>query len=427
MMRNNNTPLLYFVFMFICAMCVALPALTETDRILAVVNESVITERTLNARVGLIKKTSKNSKTTPAQERVLKVRALNALIEEELIRQYAAQTKLRTTADDMAKAQKLIEQNNTLPAGGYTAFVKGFETAARDQLSAEILLDKITQQLLRRRVQVSVDEIDKLIKLMSATQQTQERDISHIFLRVEDRSDEAAVRERITTLATELENGVDFSQLARTFGEDAAATRGGNIGWLGIGELEQPLEQALTNATVGVPTAPVRGQSGWHILRVNAVREVPAINTTPIRERRLLVLTMRLPDEEKNKDVARKEFKTLAERFVSEQAAVDILKSRQKSTQFTGSGDFGFRSIDTLPDTLADISDRLKVGKASKVQETDNVLTIVFNAGERERLPERLLVLRNRLSDRLYANRLELTQRRFLRDLRKKAYIDIRL
>ncbi len=82
---------------------------------------------------------------------------------------------------------------------------------------------------------------------------------------------EAARRKalRILKLARE---GRNFAKLAEKYSEGPSASRGGDLGWFGRGEMVKPFEEASFNTKPGEVTGPVRTQFGFHIIKVEAKR-----------------------------------------------------------------------------------------------------------------------------------------------------------
>ncbi len=69
------------------------------------------------------------------------------------------------------------------------------------------------------------------------------------------------------TVETQLAAGADFATLAKTVSTDtASATKGGNLGCFATGQYVAEFEQATLKAKLGVPTAPVKSQFGYHVI-----------------------------------------------------------------------------------------------------------------------------------------------------------------
>ena len=65
----------------------------------------------------------------------------------------------------------------------------------------------------------------------------------------------------------------DFGELAKKFSEDGSAPNGGNLGWMGPGDLVPEFEQAMNRLQIGEVSNPVKSEFGWHLIQVLERRE----------------------------------------------------------------------------------------------------------------------------------------------------------
>lgn len=91
---------------------------------------------------------------------------------------------------------------------------------------------------------------------------------SHILL---DSEEEA------NAIIAELNNGADFTELAKTRSiEPGADQSGGSLGWFSPGQMVQPFADAVADMEKGsVSETPVQTQFGWHVIRLEDSRDVP--------------------------------------------------------------------------------------------------------------------------------------------------------
>ena len=84
----------------------------------------------------------------------------------------------------------------------------------------------------------------------------------------------ALAQQKINDLYEQLRQGADFANLASTYSDDpGSAGRGGDLNWVGEGEMVGEFEAVMKNTTVGDYSAPFRSQFGWHILKVDDKRQ----------------------------------------------------------------------------------------------------------------------------------------------------------
>jgi len=65
----------------------------------------------------------------------------------------------------------------------------------------------------------------------------------------------------------------DFGELAKKYSEDGSAANGGNLGWMGPGDLVPEFEQAMNRLQIGEISNPVKTEFGWHLIQVLERRE----------------------------------------------------------------------------------------------------------------------------------------------------------
>src|SRR6266850_1084244 len=109
--------------------------------------------------------------------------------------------------------------------------------------------------------------------------------VAHVLVRVPPvgGSDaENAAKAKVEDVIKRAKGGEDFAKLAREISEDkASAVQGGDLGFVGPGELVAPFEQAAFALKKGEISAPVRTPFGYHAIRVLDVKEG---GKTPLKE-----------------------------------------------------------------------------------------------------------------------------------------------
>jgi peptidyl-prolyl cis-trans isomerase SurA len=90
----------------------------------------------------------------------------------------------------------------------------------------------------------------------------------HILIRLNEVVSEAEAKQRLTNLKERIENGANFTELARLQSEDASASRGGDLGWLSPGDTVPEFERAMNGLDPGQVSDPVQSPFGWHLIQV---------------------------------------------------------------------------------------------------------------------------------------------------------------
>ena len=91
----------------------------------------------------------------------------------------------------------------------------------------------------------------------------------HILLQPNEVLSESDARARLLQLRERIANGADFAELARAHSDDSGnAAMGGDLGWLGPGDLLPALHEVLDTLEESELSAPFETERGWHILQV---------------------------------------------------------------------------------------------------------------------------------------------------------------
>lgn len=94
-----------------------------------------------------------------------------------------------------------------------------------------------------------------------------EYNASHILVETE---------EAAQALIERLNNGEDFAELAKTESTGPSGPSGGELGWFGPGMMVEPFQVAVAEMEPGAISAPVQTQFGWHVIKLNEVRDQSA-------------------------------------------------------------------------------------------------------------------------------------------------------
>jgi peptidyl-prolyl cis-trans isomerase D len=85
--------------------------------------------------------------------------------------------------------------------------------------------------------------------------------------------EEKKIRERAEFVLGKAKGGADFAALAKEFSQDSSGPAGGDLGWFSAGQMVPEFEQAAFALEKGKVSDLVRTQFGFHIIKVEDVRE----------------------------------------------------------------------------------------------------------------------------------------------------------
>ena len=136
---------------------------------------------------------------------------------------------------------------------------------------------EITSDTLSNNVEVDEDQIKKMYDdYVASISGREERKARHILIKTSADNKSAssiAAKEKIESLKQELEQGIDFAELAKKHSQDSgSAVEGGDLGWVALGEMVKPFEQTLFDMKKGDVSEIVETQFGYHLIKLDDVR-----------------------------------------------------------------------------------------------------------------------------------------------------------
>lgn len=257
--------LLGFLMMF-----PVLPVQAQT-RILAQVNEDIITERDFERRLKLLSVT--NGIDTASRD--IRDRLLNQLIDERLKRQEAARLDVTVSKAEVGQALKEALKQNGLDfdAVQKKMAVKGLSAdVLEEQVESDLLYVRAIRKAEGRRFEPTEAEVEA--KLSELTAQTKEKQylLSEIRLPVAEDDDDGAVYGLAMKLIMQMRDGAAFEDLAARYSQSPSAAQGGFAGWIAESALDDAAREELELMRAGQLSSPVRVKDAYLILALRAVR-----------------------------------------------------------------------------------------------------------------------------------------------------------
>ncbi len=183
------------------------------------------------------------------------------VVRDEDIDQYIQSIKDRNHINDDQLKQALSAQGMTME--GY-----------RKQVREEIQKAQLINREIRGKVNVTPEEVERYYKAHLQDYSTPERlHLRHILLRLPPDASGAqvsATMAKAEDIYQRLEKGADFATMAREYSEDPAGKDGGDLGWMHLGEMLEPIEKAAMALKPGEISKPVRSSVGIHIIKLEA-------------------------------------------------------------------------------------------------------------------------------------------------------------
>lgn len=400
-------------------------AVQEVERIVAVVNDEVISAFDLEQRLRLLMLLSGRRSSSADMQRIAP-QVLGRLIDERLRLQEAKRYNISVSENELDREVADIEKRNKFSAVPFQEFLKARNISlatVKSQLRSELAWTKLVSQRLRQTMTISDDEVDEELKRIKASQGMPEYLASEIFLVVESTSKDAVMRQNAMQLVKQIrEEGTDFATLARQFSDGSTAARGGDMGWVQQHQLTTEVAAALDALAPGQVSDPIPSNGGYLIayLRERRLRMVANPDNTKVALKQIILpASATTPKEESQVHLA------LAETIRSTVTDCDDMTRVATEIDPSTSGDLGTVRLGDLPPDLRRMVRDLPVGTISAPTETKLGVLLLMVCDRVE--PKVNLPDHERVRRRLLGKKFELLSRRYLRDLRRIAYVDTRI
>jgi peptidyl-prolyl cis-trans isomerase SurA len=398
-------------------------------KIAAVVNDDVITELDVFARLRAAM-LSARLQDTPETRQHLLPNVMRSLIDDHLKTQEArAQGVTVGDGEVNARINNLAARNNMSREDFENMLVSNgiLVSVLADQIRADISWNRLVQRKLRSTIRIADAEINEALARAKAAQGKAEYRLSEIFQAIDSPKDGPAVLQATQRLLEQLQSGADFGSLAQEFSQDTSAGNGGDIGWRRSDQVDPAIAAELTPLGIGDDVrgkvlGPIQGTGGYYLIQIEDVRTGSESVVAPGSVHLVRLLWPLAPNASEREGQAAQE---QADAFSSKQAhsceEFERLAQDAAPAVFT---DMGRVPVDEMPPEIRNLVITQPVGEPTNAIRGDGgvAIFVVCDRGDTNGQVSRVAI-----ADRLAAERLETLARGYLSDLRRAAYIDIRL
>jgi len=398
------------------------------DRIVAVAEDDVILQSELDRAVAnILQQYRQNPQQLPPRD-VLERQVLESLVMLRLQVARAKDTGIRISDADVDQAVQRVATQNKMEVSQLRASLNhdgmsydDFRKSLREQLTVQ----HMQQRVVQGQANVSDAEVD--ILLASNSLKSGEVHLQHILVATPNGADAAQIQsahDKAEKVKKEVDGGMDFTAAAIRYSSGQDALQGGDLGWRRYDEVPEAFAELVEGMQPGQVSQPLRGPSGFHIVKLIDRRADGKQVVTEYHARHILIKT----NEVVASDDALKTATDIRHRIVDgkEDFAAVAKHDSQDATTAGGGGDMGWFPVDQFGTRVAEVVSTLKDGEISAPFQTDVGWHVLQRLGTRQqdrtadmKRDQAREVIRNRKAEEQYEN--------FLRQLRSESYVEIRL
>lgn len=427
----SMAPLMLLLILLSPASLAALSVDNPLDRIVAVVNDDVITALELEDEVSDIKKQLRQQNTRLPEDAVLRKQLLERVILRRIQLQIAERAHIRVDDDTVNRTLDNIAAQNRLTLDEFRQALKREGIAYpkfRENIRQEIVLKRLQQQQVFNRITITEQEVDNFLSNQALQSgENAEYHLGHILITVP----EAASAEQILAAKTKAEatvaslrQGADFAQAAIAVSSGQQALEGGDLGWRRAEALPTLFADWVTQHSVNDVSDAMRSPSGFHIIKLLEKRSTEQEHVVRQTQARHILLRT---DEFTSSDEVRARLLKIRERLL---AGEDFAKLAKTYSDDPGSsiegGNLGWVNPGEMVPPFEAAMNALPVNEISEPVRTRFGWHLIQVLGHREH-DNTEAMRRKKARDTIRARKIDPAMQSWLRRLRDEAFVEVRL
>jgi peptidyl-prolyl cis-trans isomerase SurA len=340
------------------------------DRIVAVVNDDVITQNDLNERVGLVVRQLQRQGGELPPSDALARQILERMINDRVQLQLAKDNGVKIDESTLDKTIERIAQENGLSVTDFRAALEkdGIKYPRfREDIRNEITIARLREHDVDNSVVVTDAEVEtELAREAREASGDTEYHLNHILITVPAQATPEQIearRRRAIEALTQLRGGANFAKVAATYSDAPDALQGGDLGWRASGRLPAIFLDVLKRMQPGDVSDLMRSPNGFHIVRLAEKRARAA--PTGIQQTHVRHILLRAR-EGLSEAEARDKLAKMREKIVAGTDFGDLAKQNSEDSSASKGGDLGWVAPgDTVPE-FEKVMDSLKAGEVSQ-------------------------------------------------------------
>jgi len=394
-------------------------------RIAAVVNDDIISALDIAQRVRLTIATNRIPDSPKVRQRLAST-LLRTMIDERLKLQEAERLEIDVSDAEINKGIASFARSQKIAPERLGPFLQSIgvdKQVLMDQAEAEIAWSRVLPRTSGGRIRVSDNEVDKALAEKEANKGKPEYLYGEIYLPIDDPSEEQSVRQMADSLIGHIQNGSPFSSLARDFSQSPTAKKGGVSGWVQSGHIDPTLESVLAKMKEGAYSKPIRTPSGYYLLHLLKKRIAGQEEQDELLDIGQIILPVKADAPADIWAARQQQANTIARQIQSCEHVPELAK------QIDGANG-GLLNNLKLSSMPADIRAAIKPLRKNQIttlvkKEGAVLVLMVCKRAPVPAKPE--IAVRRELKKQLRLEKIARESRRLLQQLRRSAFVDIRL
>ena len=250
------------------------------DKVVAVVNDNVITESELNSQMAILKQQLLAKQMQLPPEATLRKQVLQHLIDEDLQLQLAKNNGITVDSTDLESAIAKIASENHLSLTQLREELSkqglGWD-AYRETIRKEMLINRIQQRSVGKEIVVSSQQVSDYLKTARHNEKTQQLfHLENLVIPLPEAPTTEQVsqaREKARLLLSKIKPDQTFNQLAIAESTREFPLEGGDLGERHLAEMPEIFAENVIDMQVGDVVGPIRTGNGFQLLKLVSINE----------------------------------------------------------------------------------------------------------------------------------------------------------
>ena len=413
-----------------CVLPLSAQTLQPLDRIAAIVDEDVILQSELDRAVANVVNQYANQPGQLPPREVLERQVMERLILMKLQVARANGSGIQVGDQEINGAVAAVAQQNGMTVDALRARLaqdgmsfNDFRNSLRD----EITVQRLRQSFAQSKIQVSEGEVDAALAMQASS--GQQYHLAHILVALPD----GATAEQITTgqqkidgIKALLDKGeMDFNAAAVRYSDSPNALDGGDLGWRSMDVIPTAFVEMLKTMTAGQVVGPLRGASGFQLLKLVETRDASQAEKRTVTEYHARHILVRIT-EAQDAAAAKAKIDTLRARIAGGADFATVAKESSEDPNSRGEGgDLGWFPGDAFGPAFGEQVAGVGDGQVTEPFRTDAGWHIVQRVEARQS-DVTDANQRAQVRETIGRRKLEDEYNRFLQEMRGEAYVNIR-
>lgn len=398
------------------------------DKVVAVVNSSVVLESEVVELLANIKQQAKLNNQSLPSDAALRIQVMDKLINDNLLGQIGMQMGIQISDAQLDQTLNNMAQDNQMSLSQFrdriVAEGNSYEKY-REGVRKELVSGEVSRNNVRRRIFVSPQEIANLqTQMKEQSNNNVEYNLGHILIEFPagaKQEDLDAAKTRANKVVELLNDGADFAKIAITSSGDANALKGGDLGWKNINEMPTLFSELIDGQPKATIVGPIRTGLGYSIVKILDIRGREVVEVEEVKARHILIKPSVILSDEKAQALLQgflNQIKT------GEATFEDLAKEHSEGPTSVRGGDLGWADPNNYDPAFKDALATMKKGELHKPFKSSFGWHII-QLDDRRLVDATSQMNENRAYQILYNRKYGVENARWLKETRDEAYIEI--